>query len=285
MIAWGDTIIVGTAGGINRSTDGGVSWYKFTSRNRNGISGDWAVALHRHQWKGKETILAATRPTVTGEFLGVSLTKDGGVTWRTVLRGQRVWNFTSFDSVIYAAADSGLFKSVDGGITWASFPDIKDSETGLPLLTQTVYSAIVPPDKRLWAGTADGLVYTDNDGFTWTILRAIKSISETGSVRTYSFPNPFSPARHNIFDGDGHVRFHYSLSEKATVSISVYDFSMTLVAELPRVERDASEWDEVWDGKNGFRNIVANGTYFYKITTKTISGKEEVLWGKVMVIE
>ena len=285
VIAWGDTIIVGTAGGINRSTDGGVSWYKFTSRNRSGISGDWAVALYRHQWKGNETILAATRPTDTGEFLGVSLTKDGGVTWRTVLRDQRVWNFASFDSVIYAAADSGLFKSVDGGITWASFPEIKDSETGLPLLTQTVYSAIVPPDKRLWAGTADGLVYTDNDGFTWTILRAIKSISEPGSVRTYSFPNPFSPARHNIFDGDGHVRFHYSLSEKSTVSISVYDFSMTLVAELPRVERDANEWDEVWDGKNGFRNIVANGTYFYKITTKTISGKEEVLWGKVMVIE
>lgn len=285
VIAWGDTIIVGTAGGINRSTDGGVSWYKFTSRNRSGISGDWAVALHRHQWKGNETILAATRPTVTGEFLGVSLTKDGGVTWRTVLRGQRVWNFASFDSVVYAAADSGLFKSVDGGITWASFPDIKDSETGLPLLTQTVYSAIVPPDKRLWAGTADGLVYTDNDGFSWTILRAIKSISEPGSVRTYSFPNPFSPARHNTFDGDGHVRFHYSLSEKSTVSISVYDFSMTLVAELPRVEREANEWDEVWDGKNGFRNIVANGTYFYKITTKTISGKEEVLWGKVMVIE
>ena len=286
VIAWGDTVIVGTAGGINRSTDGGLSWYKFTSRNRSGISGNWAVALHRRLWDGKETILAATRPTAAGEFLGVSLTKDGGATWRTVLRGQRIWNFASFDSVIYAAADSGLFKSVDGGITWASFPDISDEETGIPLLTQTVFSVIVTPDKRLWAGTADGLIYTDNDGSSWTILRAIKSISEQGSVRTYSFPNPFSPARHNTFGGDGHVRFHYSLSEESTVSISVYDFSMTLVAEpVIGVVRDANEWDEVWTGRNGFGSIVANGTYFYKITTKSISGKDEVLWGKVMVIE
>jgi len=286
VIAWGDTVIVGTAGGINRSTDGGISWYKFTSRNRNGISGDWAVALHRRLWDGEETILAATRPTVAGEFLGVSLTKDGGDTWRTVLRGERIWNFASFDSVIYAAADSGLFKSVDGGITWASFPDITDSETNEPLFTRTVFSVIVLPDKRLWAGTADGLVFTDNDGSSWTILRAIKSISEPGSVRTYSFPNPFSPARHNTFSGDGHVRFHYSLSEESTVSISVYDFSMKLVAEpVIGVVRSASEWDEVWTGRNGFGKIVANGTYFYKITTKSISGTDEVLWGKVMVIE
>ena len=165
--------------------------------------------------------------------------------------------------------------------------DITDEETGLPLLTQTVYSTIVMPDnKRLWAGTADGLVYTENDGLTWTVLRAIKSISDPGSVRTYSFPNPFSPARHNTFDGDGHVRFHYSLSEESTVSISIYDFSMTLVAEpVIGVTRGASEWDEVWTGRNGFGSIVANGTYFYKITTKSFSGNEEVLWGKVMVIE
>ena len=282
VIAWGDTVIVGTAGGINRSTDGGVSWYKFTSRNRSGISGDWAVSLHRHQWNGEETILAATRPTVAGEFLGVSLTKDGGISWRTVLRGQRVWNFASDDSVLYAAADSGLFKSVDGGITWASFSDITDQETDTPLYTQTVYSAIVMPDKRLWAGTADGLIFTNNDGFTWTILRA----GTDGDVRTYSYPNPFSPARHNTFEGDGHVRFHYSLSEESTVSISVYDFSMTLVAEpVKGVLRNASEWDEVWTGRNGFGNIVANGTYFYKISIRGVSGREEALWGKVMVIE
>ena len=282
VIAWGDTVIIGTAGGINRSTDGGVSWYKFTSRNKIGISGDWGVALHRHQWDGVETILAATRPTAAGEFLGVSLTKNGGVSWRTVLRGQRVWNFASDDSVLYAAADSGLFKSVDGGITWASFSDIKDRETDTPLYTQTVYSAIVMPDKRLWAGTADGLIFTNNDGFTWNIIRAVS----LGDVRTYSYPNPFSPARHNFFAGDGHVRFHYSLSEESTVSISVYDFSMTLVAEpVNGVLRNASEWDEVWTGRNGFGNIVANGTYFYKISVRGVSGKEEALWGKVMVIE
>ena len=145
---------------------------------------------------------------------------------------------------------------------------------------------MVPPDKRLWAGTADGLVFTDNDGLSWTILQAVKLISESGNIRTYSYPNPFSPSRHNVINQKGHVKFHYSLSEESTVSISVYDFSMTLVAEpVNGVVHGAGERDEVWTGRNGFGKIVANGTYFYKITTRSVSGKEEVLWGKVMVIE
>lgn len=60
---------------------------------------------------------------------------------------------------------------------------------------------------------------------------------------------------------------------------------MTLVAMLPQVVRDANEWDEVWNGKNGFGEIVSNGTYFYKISIRSVSGNEEALWGKIMVIE
>ena len=285
VIAWADTVIIGTAGGINRSYDGGVSWFKSNTGN-SGISGNWAVVLHRHVWKGNETLLAATRPTVEGEFLGISLSRDGGENWRTVLSDERVWNFSSDDSVIYAAADSGLFKSVDGGVTWASFPPIIDGATGNPLYTQTFYSVIKTPDNRLWAGTADGLIYTDNNSFSWTILRAVKPLTEDLSVRTYSYPNPFSPSRHNRLGGDGHVRFRYSLSERSTVSINVYDFSMTLVAKAVKsVSREKGEWDEVWNGRNGFGSVVANGTYFYKIIAIKSSGGEEVQWGKVMVIE
>ena len=285
VIAWGDTVIIGTAGGINRSYDGGVSWFKSNTGN-SGISGNWAVVLYRHVWEGNETLLAATRPTVEGEFMGISVSRDGGVSWRTVLSDERVWNFSSDDSVIYAVADSGLFKSVDGGVTWASFPPIIDETTGNPLYTETFYSVIKTPDDRLWAGTADGLIYTDDNSSSWTILRAVKPLTEDGSVRTYSYPNPFSPSRHNTLGGDGHVRFHYSLTVASTISISIYDFSMTLVADaVKNVSRSAGEWDEVWNGRNGFGSVVANGTYFYKIIVNKSPGGEEVHWGKVMVIE
>lgn len=138
VIAWGDTVYIGTAGGINRSTDGGLSWFKYNVTTP-GITGSWAVAMHRHLWKGKETILAATRPSSPIELTGVSLSRDGGKSWHAVLPGERVWNFASIDSVIFAAADSGLFKSIDGGLSWASFLPIKDLTTGLPLYTSTFF--------------------------------------------------------------------------------------------------------------------------------------------------
>ena len=61
---------------------------------------------------------------------------------------------------------------------------------------------------------------------------------------------------------------------------------MTLVAKAVKsVSREKGEWDEVWNGRNGFGSVVANGTYFYKIIAIKSSGGEEVQWGKVMVIE
>ena len=285
VIAWGDTVYIGTAGGINKSTDGGLSWYKYNGLN-NGITGSWAVAMHRHSWKGEEVILAATRPSSPIEQTGVTFSNDGGNSWNSVLPGEKVWNFASFDSVIYAAADSGLFKSIDGGFSWASFPPISDLTTGLPLYTSTFFSVRGAADGKLWGGTADGIIYTENNGADWTLLRATAPISTSGGVKSYSYPNPFSPARHNTIGGDGHVRFHYSVDQSSTVTIKIYDFSMTLVTEavsdVPRFKR---EWDDVWNGRNDFGDIVANGTYFYKIIINHDSGGSEVQWGKVMVIE
>lgn len=285
VIAWGDTVYIGTAGGINRSTDGGLSWYKFNAATR-GITGGWAVAMHRHFWKGKEVILAATRPNSPTELTGVTFSSDGGNSWNSVLPGERVWNFGSVDSVIYAAADSGLFKSIDGGLSWASFPPVHDLITGSPLYTSTFFSVRGAADGKLWAGTADGLIFTENNGVDWTLLRATAPVSSSGGVKSYSYPNPFSPARHNTIGGDGHVRFHYSVDQPSTVTIKIYDFSMTLVTEaVSGVPRSKREWDDVWNGKNDFGSIVANGTYFYKIIIDHDSGGSEIQWGKVMVIE
>ncbi len=285
VIAWSDTVYIGTAGGINISTDGGLSWSRFNSTSR-GITGSWAVAMHRHLWKGKEVILAATRPSSPTELTGVTFSSDGGNSWNSVLQGEKVWNFASFDSVIYAAADSGLFKSIDGGLSWASFPPIHDLATGLPLYTSTFFSVRGAADGKLWGGTADGIIYTENNGADWTLLRATVPISSAEGVKSYSYPNPFSPARHNTIGGDGHVRFHYSVDQSSTVTIQIYDFSMTLVTEaVSGVVRSNREWDDVWDGKNDFGLVVANGTYFYKIIIDHDSGGSEVQWGKVMVIE
>jgi flagellar hook assembly protein FlgD len=40
------------------------------------------------------------------------------------------------------------------------------------------------------------------------------------------------------------------------------------------------EYDEIWDGKNDQGNMVANGTYFFKLEAQ---GQTE--WGKIVVIK
>ena len=44
--------------------------------------------------------------------------------------------------------------------------------------------------------------------------------------------------------------------------------------------RPIGDFAEVWDGRNDFGEMAANGVYFYRID---ISGREP-LWGKVMVV-
>ena len=55
------TLWVGTAGGINKSTDGGVSWRKFNHLNQlKSISGNFVVCITEQRWKSKRIIWAAT---------------------------------------------------------------------------------------------------------------------------------------------------------------------------------------------------------------------------------
>ena len=74
------TIYVGSAGGINKSTDNGISWRKFTHTNQNfPISGNFIVALAYNKYDN--TIWGATwKAQGQTEFYGVSSSSDGGET-------------------------------------------------------------------------------------------------------------------------------------------------------------------------------------------------------------
>jgi len=284
VITVGNSLWVGTAAGINRSLDDGKTWVNFNHRNENHpISGNFVVALAHQRVRDRDIIWAATIPAVDStEFRAVSWSDDFGYTWHTTLKGKFAHNFAFDDSVVYVATDSGLFKSIDGGQTWAHFPQIVDSQMGIALLTTEFYSAGVSDGHVLWGGSADGLVRTTDNGRTWKIFRTFESLGQKGAGKTYAYPNPFSPLRQNLINGNGHVRFHYYLPKPATVSVRIYDFSMDLVKTVVsgKMRPAAGEFDEVWDGTNDAGNPVANGVYFYKIER---SGLEPV-WGKVMVL-
>ncbi|MFQ5637844.1 MAG: hypothetical protein ACE5IR_07580 [bacterium] len=279
---------VGSALGINRSNDGGSTWTNFNHQNQpSPISGNFVVALSQQQYADKDIIWAATRETTvesqdTTEFRGVSWTEDLGFTWRTALRGENVHNFAFDDSVVYAASGSGLYKSIDGGASWALFPEIVNPSGTRRILANEVFSAGVSRNHILWVGTRNGLAKTSNNGLTWEVFQRFTPTGRDDSPRTYAYPNPFSPNIHNSLNGLGHVRFQYNTTQATRVTLKIYDFSMqlvfTVVENQPRPAN--SDLYEIWDGADQTNRQVDNGVYFYRLDLEG----EGSFWGKLIVL-
>lgn len=275
------TVWAGSAGGINRSYDGGLSWSKFTVDNEQShILGNWVVSI-RGQHLGNHTRIWATNWPADSpdEQYAVSCTDDSGATWRTFLVGVKAYDFAFKDSVVYVAADQGLFRSSDGGYSWNVSGSIVDPVRGNTLTTSSFYAVGVVAD-TVYGGNADGLTKTIDDvlhpfGEKWDVLRT--SVPVGALTSTYAYPNPFSPRLQP-------VRFHYSTGgTPGAVTIEVFDFGMNRVRTVVRDAQrgGTSEHDEIWDGRNDAGTLVVNGVYFYRVT---VSGRDPA-WGKVMVIQ
>jgi hypothetical protein len=284
IINAGGVLWHGSAGGINKSLDGGNTWTNFSHQNQaKPISGNFVVAIGQQKWRGREYIWAATvNAEDPKEKKAVSITDDGGYSWRVTLEDEFAHNFGFEDSTAYVVTDNGLFKSNDFGRTWAKFVPVIDGAKGEQFLT-TAYFAVAASQGRVWTGGSDGVAVTNDAGQTWNILRGSKKAGENGEPRTYAYPNPFSPFRHNQFRDDGHVRFQYQTTRPTKVTVKVFDFAMELVAEVvSQKERPfAGQFAEVWNGRNLRGEVVANGVYFYRLDLEG----EGVFWGKLMVLD
>ncbi len=290
---------VGTAGGINRSIDGGHTWTNFNHQNQpNPISGNFVVAIAHQRYASKDIIWAAARATTvesrdTTEFQGVSWSEDQGFSWHTALRGETVHNFAIHGSVVYAASNNGLFKSIDGGTTWALFPNIENTSGTRKILSNNVFSARESAGNALWVGTKNGLAKTYDSGLTWEVFQVFEPTpilrqhhSRLGNIqktiRTYAYPNPFSPNVHNNLDGVGHVRFQYNTNNATRATLKIFDFAMHLVTTVVEVvSRPAGgHFYETWDGTDDRGMRVDNGVYFYRLELED----DGTYWGKLIVL-
>jgi hypothetical protein len=276
------TVWCGTAGGINKSTDRGTSWTKFSAQNQvSHILGNWVIAING-QRVGARTRLWCTnwRASDNTEQFGISYTDDGGRIWKNFLHGVKAYDFAFKDSIVYVATDEGVFRTADGGNSWAQSGTIVDKTNGQRITTKRFFSVGVLND-TVYCGSGDGLVKTvDNAtnpfGQTWQVLRAYRPLDNNTST-TYIYPNPFSPKQEQ-------ARVHYSTGGRSTsVTVEVFDFGMNRVRTIVKdAQRSgANEHDELWDGLDDTRRTVANGVYFYRVT---IDGAEPA-WGKVMVLQ
>lgn len=275
-----NTIYVGTANGINKSTDGGISWTKFNAQNQDKpISGNFITALGYN--KNNQTIWAATwRAEDQTEFYGVSSSTDGGETWNTFLRDERPHNFGFKGLDVFVPTDNGMFRSTNNGSSWILPNSIVDSKTGSSLKSSIFYSAD-SNNEYIWLGSNDGLVRFQEDFSKvwegeWKIYFASSALQS--AAETYCYPNPFSPKQEQL-------KIKYSTNEKdENVTIRIFDFGFNYVRTvIQNVLRNQSleSSPEFWDGKDDNGNIVPNGVYFYRIDI----GDQEPVFGKVLVIQ
>ena len=287
VLAYGDTIWVGTANGINRGTlghNGCVNWQHFF-HPRDNLSGNWVLDIAKQEVNGEKIIWAITMNAILeSEERSVSYTKNDGQSWEIVneLRGVRCHDISIIGSTVLIASDDGLWKS-DGGENWELIPPAVEATpiSSDEILTNIVYS--VAGDNReyfdksiFWIGTADGLARTyDINADNWQIYRAVADKEEV-----YAYPNPFSPFSHNQLNGDGWVRFNIGSDDIESVKLDIYNFAME------KVYSEKFDWRMnpgavKWNGRDHTGELVPNGVYFVRVELST----NEEHWIKLVVVK
>lgn len=275
-----DTVLIGTAGGINITFDGGMSWKKVNHQNQaNGIVGNFVTNIAYNPVD--KSIWASCRAAEgQGEKMGVSYSYDFGETWTTVLEGYKA-HYIGFKGtdVFVPTTGKGMLRTSDGGKTWAEAGKITDSQTYVSAntLDYHVAGSLQRPDFSydIWLGSVRGLTRLNETGNAWE--GDWKVFFETGKPqKSYAFPNPFRP-KNSV------VNIKYFLQkESGEVTIRIFDFGMNLVRTVIQntTRNNKGEKIDTWDGKDDYGKTVPNGVYFYRVDVDS----DDPVFGKILVV-
>jgi len=258
----------------------------YDSLSDTSISGNFVIALEIQKLDTAKIIWASTRPSATGQTLGLSKSTDEGRSWSVNLKDRITWNIASYKEHVWAATSAGLYHTTDGGISWRKL-SIIDAANGTGFYDPTeILSVRQIDDVTVLAGSEDGFAISSDLGQTWTIIRSFVGLNTADAggtdVDVYASPVPFSPR-------NGRVRIHYKPTQSGNVSIEVFDFAMQKVATiLDGVYRDGrpgpdpsgtNHYVEEWDAHNDKGKLVATGVYFFRVE---MNG--ETKWGKLVIL-
>lgn len=281
-----DNVWFGSANGINISDDAlsapsdSISWKHINFDNSsNGLLGNWVIEVEEDPATGKIWMTNWVIEAEIGERFGIVATSDNGDTFEQHLVGEKINSIGFKDGAILAAGDNGLFISTNGGNSWTKFPQIRSANSFLK--RDAEFLSVSSTANRLWIGTTDGLISTDNLGQNWEITRVNFPLSggnafdpDAKTVDTYAYPNPFSPAIHEV------ARIKYELKESGSVNVRIFDFGMNLVRELENETYSTGTYEVTWDGVDNTGKKVANAPYIY-----IIEMPDRTIHGKILVVE
>jgi hypothetical protein len=284
VVARDDFVAIGTAAGINVSYDDGKSWRKYNANN-SGITGNFVVALHLDPYGN---LLAGTLPALgANEYRSLAysyIDSMGVLYWRSALDNIRVYNISSWQNSWLVSSSFGGWISKDGW-SWAKLAYPVDRVSGERLYSNEIYALQGDSAGYLWAGTGDGLARTDDWGLSWDLIRRVSGFADGNKAQISAYPNPFSPSRMNLFDGDGFQRFLCYLPQDGDISIDVFDFAMKKVRSVASGHSVNKGYvTYVWNGRNGLNEMAANGTYFVRLLYEN-SNENSTVWTKIIILE
>jgi hypothetical protein len=175
--------------------------------------------------------------------------KDLGSSWQTLSAPrQGLAPATIVDLVIppgsstelIAATGYGVFRSNDGGYSWATVGD--------SMVPFRVMSLSMDQDGVLYAASPDSGIFKIS-----TPLEAVKAGTATapnGPALYQNYPNPFNPM----------TKIQYSISKLSIVKMKIYDMLGREVATLVNEQRAAGNYAVKWDASN-----LPSGVYFYQL--------------------
>jgi hypothetical protein len=227
-------------------------------------------------------------------------TENGGGSWTSLaLTGLSGYVYDividpTDTSVIYAATSYGVYKSTNGGSTFADVSTFSNTRALLidPNDHQIVYAATYSQGVYMtsnggnsWTAMSDGMdanrvnclginpgqwLFAGTHGssnYRWSLVVGVGD--ETGApvvpTNAYAAPNPAS----------GSTTIHYQISGTEQVELAVYDMQGRLVSSLVNAQQTPGLYDVIWNttGIDGIQ--VPPGVYFFRLTSGagTTTGK------------
>ncbi len=177
---------------------------------------------------------------------GVFKSTNGGSTWANtgLVNVNSIVIDPNAPETVYAGSGTGVYVNSSGGGAWT----LMNEGLGYPVVTDLGIDA----DRNLYAGTHGSGMYR------WQINTGAEEINHTAQhVMSRAYPNP---AR-------GYVRIDYTITEESKVAFGIYDIQGRRVVTLVRADRQApGSYSAQWNGFDDNNQPVAAGVYFYKLS-------------------